>query len=164
MATRVTNPIMGQQVVDVPIDKKCINITCTDLPSILQAIIDHSCDNSLPDNFNTCLGNFETLTSFANKVATDLCDIKTRVESVENADTSISVNVCNSDGWNYDEGGCLAQLGTCGISVETIIQILVSRMLSHQTKIIELHNTVLSLQSQINAIETRTTNIENTCC
>lgn len=164
MATRVTNPIMGQQVVDVPIDKKCIDITCFDLPSILQAIIDHSCDNSLPDNFDTCLGEFETLEAFSNQVATDLCDVKDRVTALEGADTTISVNNCLSDNWNYDSENCLSNAGSCGQSVETLIQLLVSRTLAYQTKIIELHDTVIDLQSQITTLETRISNVENTCC
>ena len=162
----IVNPVMGMQVVDVNIeDKKCLDVTCYNLPTILQAIIDKLCDNALPDSFVTCVGTYDTLENTLEGIATKVCDIEDRLESVEASDNTVSVNMCVSDNWNFaDDDECLGSSNTCGYDPAAVLQILISRVLAYQTKIIELNDRVVSLETALSVQQSIINNIQTTCC
>lgn len=162
----IVNPVMGLQIVDVNIEnKRCLDIQCFNLPTVLQAIIDKLCDNTLPESYVSCIGTYNTLPDTLNAFATKICDIESRLESVEASDNTVSVNMCLSDNWDFnDNENCLGSANACGHDPAAVLQILISRVLAYQTKIIELNDKIISLETALNVQQSIINTIQSTCC
>ena len=162
----IVNPVMGLQIVDVNIEnKRCLDLQCYNLPTVLQAIIDKLCDNVLPERYVSCIGTYDTLENTLSAFATKICDIEDRLSSVEASDNTVSVNMCLSDNWDFDDNkNCLGSSNTCGHNPADILQILISRVLAYQAKIIELNDKVISLETALNVQQSIINTIQSTCC
>ena len=165
-----TNPISANQIVDVNIDLKCLEVDCKTLPNVLQAVVDKVCETVTDSNEFTpldfkCLDAVTTQTAFNQEVVDKLCELE---ESGGPNAPVCNLNYCASDNWDcQNRDTCLIVTNPCNPTTVTtcdVLQAMIKRMVAQGDVIIDLCSRVTTLESRVNTIQTQLTIIQTTCC
>lgn len=161
----VSNPISSNQVVDVPIDLGCLSVTCTDLNSILSAIIDKVC-NPIDLSVLTfgCLDEVDNQIDLYQQLIDKVCEVTVDVGITFSPE---SLEFCASDTWLCGENPCLVVENACdpgNITLENVLQAIISRQQTLTEKLTEVCERLDTLEAQVSSLDIRVTQIENTCC
>lgn len=174
----IANPISANQVVDVAIDKKCLPITCFNLPNVLQALVDKVCaegpdytDLDLKCTRPTTLTLIDILQGIIDELPCDpIVPPVPGSPGYPNA-TGYQVNNitnCTTDNWDCGSlNACFNLTDPCNPTVLTVghlFQILIDRNVAYGNVIKTLCTQIASLQSQVNTIQLTVNTIQTTCC
>lgn len=161
----VSNPISSNQIVDVPINIGCLDVTCKDLNTILEAIIAKVCE---PIDFSElnfgCLDEVDNQVDLYQQLIDKVCEVT--------VDQGITFNpelleYCATDSWICGEEACLIVENNCdpgNITLENVLQAIISRQQTITEKLTEICGRLDSLEGQYTSLNNRITQIENTCC
>jgi hypothetical protein len=168
----ITNPISANQVIDVAIDDKCLDITCKTLPNVLQAIVDKICEDEA--DYSTldfgCVESASSLTGVLQNILNAItCDEGgSGGQTTPNNLEITGLTPCTTDNWNCSNTDACFDLGNvCDPGVVTVklaLQKLINRNVAYGNVIKSLCSQISDLQQQINVINLTVTNIQTSCC
>lgn len=173
----VTNPLSANQIVDVPVDLKCLTVNCPTLPNVLQAIIDNACETEegLDGLDLRCVVSADrslqnVLQGIIN--ALDCSGGGGGGGGSTSTDVSLSqitgLNNCTTDNWDCSSANaCFTLTDPCNpgtITLRFLIQMLIDRNVAYGNTIKTLCARVSTLESQIATIQTQITTIQTSCC
>lgn len=168
----ITSPISANQVVDVNIDFKCLEVTCKNLPNTLQALVDKVCEDG-PDytalEYGNCVEPGETLTEVLQNIITAIPCVEGDVVTPSIAEQEIEgLTTCSTDGWNCGAAdACLTFTNDCdpgNITLEVVLQTLINRMVAMGNVIKTQCTAISTLQSQVATLNAQVATIQSTCC
>lgn len=161
----VSNPISSNQVVDVPIELGCLDVSCNDLNTILGAIIDKVCN---PIDFSGldfgCLDVVDNQVDLYQQIIDKICEVTVDVGITF---TPESLEYCATDTWQCGEDPCLTVENSCdpgNITLENVLQAIISRQQTITEKLTEFCDRLDTLEAQVSSLDIRVTQIENSCC
>ena len=171
-----STPISANQVIDVPVDPKCLTVPCMTLPNVIQAIIDKLCLAS-PDfgalDFR-CVepgtNLLEVLQGIINQLPCPTEEPGPVVLTTGNVTNGVLTNLsgCTPDSWDCsDANACFTLTNPCNpgtLTVGSVIQALLDRNVSYGNAIKLLCGQVTALQSQISSLQLQVTQIQTSCC
>jgi hypothetical protein len=169
----VTNPISANQIVSVDIDYKCLDVTCKDLPHVLQAIVDKVCDE--PDFTTLDFGCVTPATTLLGTLQNTLTAVDTigcgagGGAPVTNATTLTvaGITACSSEIWGCDSSSCFDLTNACDpgeITVGLLFQKLINRNVAYANTIKSLCTRLEDAENAIAALQLSVTTIQTSCC
>lgn len=154
----VTKPIPAKRIVNVIEDPMCLDITCMDLPTVMQEIVSQLCNTELPSLDFKCLTTVVTVPDFYQLIIDKLCESDT-VTIVEEP----TYELCKLDGWNCDNN-CLIVTNPCGdVTQEDVIQALIARVNDYSSIICDLSTRIDALEKETESLQLQIASVQNCC-
>lgn len=160
----VTKPIPAKQVVDVLLDESllaCLGVECTDLPSVMGAVVDRICSSDIPSLDFGCLTAVVTQEEFFQLLITEICTIK---ESSPDVPSVYNYQFCAVRP-ELDCRACVSVEDPCneGLSDQLVIQSLIEIVNRQTIEICTLKDTITQLQSDLTMVQSQITNLDDCC-
>ena len=154
----VTKPVPASRVVDVLADPMCLSIQCTDLRTVMDALVAKVCNSDLPSLDFKCLTPVTTVEELYQLLIDEVCTVQEVVIPVEDAYElcSLETFVCNP--------ACLVVTNPCGDTTEhDVIQALISRSNTLLNELCALKDRVAALESANISLINKIAGLQNCC-
>lgn len=138
----------------------CLSVPCRTLEDVLQAIIVHICNESIPELDLKCLPEVTTKQSLYQALIDKVCEVEEVVTP-----TATTYELCRYDTWNCGSTNCLDLSNSCGPTPTEaeVIQALIGRVNRQGMIITNLCDRLSTLESTVAALQIQVNGIKDCC-